>query len=148
MFPISILKSIVTKLGGVDTSEKNHVDTFTENRIANVSGEQIASSENGGIWIEFQELSGYHFMDIIVIGKKKFKTFDGCELVFISDNSDLKLLSDTKEIESDFSNVSNRWITQIAFDITTTNIEMIRKKEANQAHLNFKKDSETFEIIK
>ena len=148
MFPISILKSIVTKLGGVDTSEKNHVDTFTENRILNVSGEQIASIENGGIWIEFQELSDYQFMNIIVIGKKKFKTFDGCELVFVSNNSELKLVSDSKEIESDFSNVSNRWITQIAFEITNVNIEMISNKEATNVHLNFKKDSETFEIIK
>ena len=148
MFPISILKSIVTKLGGVDTSEKNHVDTFTENRILNVPGEQIASIENGGIWIEFQELSDYQFMNIIVIGKKKFKTFDGCELVFVSNNSELKLVSDSKEIESDFSNVSNRWITQIAFEITNVNIEMISNKEATNVHLNFKKDSETFEIIK
>jgi hypothetical protein len=148
MFPISILKSIVTKLGGVDTSEKNHVDTFTENRMANVSGEKIASSENGGIWIEFQELSDYKFMNVIVIGKKKFKTFEGCELVFVSNNSELKLVSDSKEIESDFSNVSDRWITQIAFDITNINIEMISNKEATYAHLNFKKDSETFEVIK
>ena len=50
------------------------MDTFTENRIVNVPGEQIASIENGGIWVNFQELSDYHFMNIIVIGKKKFKT--------------------------------------------------------------------------
>lgn len=145
---ISLLKTIVTKLGGVDTSEKNHLDTFTENRILNVPGEQIASIENGGIWIDFQELSDYHFINIIVIGKKKFKTFDGCELVFTSNNSELKLISDSKEIASDFSNVSNRWITQIDFDITNINIDMIIKKEANLVHLNFKKDSETFEILK
>lgn len=145
---ISLLKTIVTKLGGVDTSEKNHVDTFTENRILNVPGEQIASIENGGIWVDFQELSDYHFMNIIVIGKKKFKTFEGCELVFTSNNSELKLISDSKEIASDFSNVSNRWITQIAFDITNINIDMMIKKEANLVHLNFKKDSETFDITK
>ncbi|WP_298138842.1 hypothetical protein [Flavobacterium sp.] len=145
---ISLLKTIVSKLGGVDTSEKNHVDTFTENRILNVPGEQIASIENGGIWVDFQELSDYHFMNIIVIGKKKYKTFEGCELVFSSNSSELKLISDSKEIASDFSNVSNRWITQVDFDITNINIDMIINKEANQVHFNFKKDSETFEIIK
>ncbi|WP_298120067.1 hypothetical protein [Flavobacterium sp.] len=145
---ISLLKTIVSKLGGVDTSEKNHVDTFTENRILNVPGEQIASIENGGIWIDFQELSDYHFMNIIVIGKKKYKTFEGCELVFSSNSSELKLISDSKEIASDFSNVSNRWITQVDFDVTNINIDMIINKEANQVHFKFKKDSETFEIIK
>lgn len=145
---IKILKTIVTKLGGVDTSEKNHVDTYTENRIVNVPGEQIASIENGGIWIEFQELVEYNFMNIIVIGRKKHKTFDGCELVFLSDNSELKLISDSREIESDFSNVSNRWITAISFDVTNQNIDMITNKEATKVNLNFKKDSESFEIIK
>jgi hypothetical protein len=145
---IKILKAIVTKLGGVDTSEKNHVDTYTENKIINVPGEQIASIENGGIWIEFQDLAGYNFMNIIAIGKKKYKTFDGCELVFVSDNSELKLISDSREIESDFSNVSNRWITAISFDVTNQNIDMITNKEATKVNLNFKKDSESFEIIK
>lgn len=145
---INILKAIVTKLGGIDTSEKNHVDTFTENRMTNVPGEQIASSANGGIWIELQELSEFQFMNIVVIGKKKFKSFNGCELVFISANSELKLVSDSREIESDSSNISNRWITLISFDITNQNIDMIINKEATKVNLNFKKNSESFEIIK
>ena len=144
---ISILKKIVTKLGGVDTSEKNHVDSYTENQIFTVEGEQIASIENGGIWMELQELADYHFMNCIVIGKTKFKTFDGCELIFTVNNESLTLASDSQEIESDFSNVSNRWITRISFDITHQNIEMITNKSANSVNLKFKKNSELFDIV-
>lgn len=53
---IKILKTIVTKLGGVDTSEKNHVDTYTENRIVNVPGEQIASIEKEVFGLNFKNL--------------------------------------------------------------------------------------------
>ncbi len=145
---IKILKTIVTKLGGVDTSEKNHVDTFTENKMNTVKGEKIATSDNGGIWIEFQELASYTFMNIIVIGNKKIKTIDGCQLNFILKNDNFLLDSDTKEIESDFSNVSNRYITAVSFDITNLNIEFITNKEADFIEFIFKKDIERFEIIK
>jgi len=69
-------------------------------------------------------------------------------LIFVSNDSELHLVSDTLEIESDYSNVSDRWITEISFDITDKNIEMITHKEAIKAHLNFKKNSESFDVIK
>lgn len=143
-----ILKTVVNALGGVETSEKKHVDTYTEKRIKTVNGEQIAFTEHGGIWAEFQELTEFQFMNITVIGKTKFKTYDGCQLIFVSNHSELHLVSDTLEIESDYSNVSERWITEISFDITDKNIEMITHKEAIKVHLNFKKNSESFDIIK
>lgn len=145
---IRILKSIVTKLGGVDVSEKNHVDTYTENKITTVKGTQIASSETGGIWIEYQELSDYVFLNTIVIGQNNLKTWDGCELVFLGNDFEYTLVSDTKEIESNSSNVSNRWITHIAFDITEINIDFIKNKVADSVQLNCKKVKEIFNIIK
>ena len=145
---IKILKSIVTKLGGVDVSEKNHVDTYTEKRITTVKGTQIASSENGGIWIEYQELAGYTFLNAIVVGQNDLKTFNGCELVFSGNGFEQKLISDTQEIESDSSNVSNRWITQIAIDVTDINVDFIENKTTTTVQLNCKKVKEIFNIIK
>ena len=145
---IRILKTIVTKLGGIDTSEKNHVDTFTEGNIISVKGEKIAKSNNGGIWIEFQDLSSYHFMNITVIGNKKIKTLDGCKLSFNIKIDNFILNSDTKEIESDFSNISNRYITSVSFDITNINIDFITNKATDFVELIVKKEIERFEIIK
>lgn len=145
---IKILKSIVTKLGGIDVSEKNHVDTFTENRIGNIKGTQIAFSATGGIWIVYQELADYNFLNVIIVGQNKLKTFDGCELVFSNSGFEQKLISDTREIESDFSNVSNRWITHISFDITNINVDFIEDKKADRVQINCKKINEVFNIIK
>ncbi len=144
---LGLLKIIVSKLGGIDTSERNHVDEFTENKMLNVSDEQIAFSENGGIWIKFQELSDFHFMNVVVIGTKRMKTFDGCDLYFISQNSEFKIVSDTKEIESDFSNVSDRWITNISFEITNENIEEEIEK-AISLKIVSKNYNEIFQVLK
>ncbi|MEC4005304.1 hypothetical protein OX283_011610 [Flavobacterium sp. SUN052] len=147
MLLVNILKKIVPKFGGLDVSESNHVDTYTENKMIQVKGEQIAASENGGIWVTFQELSEYKFMNITVIGLEKFKTYEGCELIFTNENDILVLKSDTKEIESDFSNVSNRWITSISFDITNLNIDEIKNKTAKSVKLSFLKNHESFTIL-
>lgn len=145
---IGILKAIVTKLGGVDTSAKNHVDTFTEAKITGVPGEQLATSGQGGIWIEYQDLAGYTFLNVIVIGQYNLKTLTGCELRFYGNDFEKTLASDTQEIESDFSNVSNRWITQIAFDVTDMDVSFIENKIADTIELIGKKSKETFKAIK
>lgn len=148
---MSILKKLdlfLANMGNLKAMQRNHIDTFTESKIENIKGEKIASSENGGIWIEFQELAEYHFMNVIVVGKKKIKTFNGCELVFDGKENEMKLKSDMQEIVSDFSNISNRWITFLSFDITDLNIDYILNKEAEKVTLYFKKDSESFDILK
>lgn len=145
---LKILKAIVPKLGGIDVSEKSHVDTYTENKMIRVDGIRIAASDRGGIWIEYQDLAGYTFLNIIVIGQYNLKTLEGCELIFSGSGFEHKLVSDTKEIESDFSNVSNRWITRIAFDVTDINVDFIENKTADTIELIGKKSKEIFNAIK
>ena len=147
---ISILKTIVTKLGGVDTSQKNHIDTFTEEKINGIRGEKLAQSKNGGgIWIDFQELAGYNYLNIDIVNDKKMNNFNGCTLAFLNGNTEIvKLESDTREIESNYSNVSNRWITEVSFDITENNLDFLESKTATTVKLEYKKAVEVYEIIK
>lgn len=147
---IGILKTIVTKLGGIDTSQRNHIDTFTEGKINGIRGEKIAKSNTGGgIWMEFQELAGYNYLNIDIVNEKKMNNFNGCSLTFFNkENEIIKLESDTKEIESNFSNVSNRWITEVSFDITDSNIDFLENKTATIVKLAYKKTIEVFEIIR
>ena len=145
---MKILKNILTKRKPADKTGEIEDKIVIKTNVSNADGEQIAFSEFGGIWIKFQELSDYQFMNIVVVGKNKFKTFKGCQLVFVGENTELKLFSDTREIESDNSNISNIWVTQLCFDITNKNIDIILNKEANKVDLIFEKKSESFEIIK
>jgi hypothetical protein len=147
---IGLLKTIVTKLGGIDVSQKNHIDTFTESKIGNIKGEQIAKAKDGsGIWIDFQELGGYNYLNAIVVSTNNIKTKNGCILHFNSEKgSELKLISDTKEIESNFSNVSNRWFTEVCFHITDINIDSITNKSSKTIKLEYKKSVIDFETLK
>lgn len=142
-----LFKKLVVKLGGVDTSERNHVDTFTEERITDVIGDKIASCSNGGIWIKVQELAEFHFLNVTIVGNKNFKTNKGITFYFIGNNKTYELHSDTKEIESDFSNVSNRWITQFSFDITEIDFDTMLT-EGNTIEVKNNKQTEVFTVLK
>ena len=138
----------LAKMGNMKAMERNHVDSFIEQVIKDTDGKKIAASENGGIWIEFQELAGYNFMDATIIGNFDMKTFQGCQLTFIGGNDEMTLSSDTKELESDFSNVSNRWITQVSFDISNIPAETIENSDAQFIRIDCNKTSERFTVLK
>ncbi len=144
---LGLFKKLVVKLGGVDTSEKNHVDIFTEERITDVIGDKIASKETGGIWIKVQELAEFHFLNVTIVGTKNFKTHKGITFYFIGNDQTYELHSDTKEIASDNSNISNQWITQFSFDITEVDFDTMLT-EGNTIEVKSNKQTEVFTILK
>lgn len=138
------LDLLLGSFGNLEAMERNHVDVYTENRIKATVGEKIAFSKTGGIWIEYQELAGFNFMNCTFITQKSMKTLKGCSLHFLCNESVLELNSDTLEIESDYSNVSNRWISHVAFDVTTIDLSVIENKLSEQIILNFNNTKEEF----
>lgn len=147
---IGILKKVVVALGGVDTSQKNHVDTYTENIIIKIPGDKIASTSNGGgIWTEITEIEEFEFLDIHVVGFQPYKSFNGAELVFIKEDKEFAILSsDTKEIVSTHSNVSERYLTTVSFEITNKNLDFLFDRECEKVIFKCNKKAEEFEIIK
>jgi hypothetical protein len=147
-FLTSILKKAVVDLGGVDTAEKNYVDTYSENIMQNISGEKIATIKNGGIWTEFSEIGDYEFLEVHILGNQEYKTHTGAKLEFFSENITIgTLLSDSKEIESRFSNVSNRYLTSISFETTDLNLDFLLDRKADTILFSCKNKEEKFEVI-
>jgi hypothetical protein len=147
---MKLLKSIdklLASMGNISSMERTHIDTHTENKMQEVAGEQIATSEQGGIWAALQELNGYVFMEVTVLGTTKIKSLKGCTLTFLGDTN-LTLTSDSYEISSEFSNVSTRWMTLMSFEITKKDLSYISKKKYNQVQLDFKKKSLLFDTKK
>jgi len=144
---LKTIDKVLARMGNIRAMERTHVDTFTENKMENVAGEQIAQSQHGGIWAELQELNGYIFMNITVLGTVKIKTFKGSTLTFLGDEK-ITLTSDIAEIDSDYSNVSNRWMTSMSFEITKKDLAFIQKKNFDQIQLTFKKKSLLFDAKK
>ncbi|WP_445714035.1 hypothetical protein [Flavobacterium sp.] len=147
---INILKKVVVAMGGVDTSEKNHVDTYTENIIVKIPGDKMATTSNGGgIWTEISEIEEYEFLDIHVVGFKPYKCFNGAELIFIKEDNEIAVLnSDTKEIVSTHSNVSERYLTTLSFEITNKNLDFLFDRECDKVIFKCNKKEEEFEVIK
>lgn len=138
------IDKVLAGFGNIKAMERTHVDTFTENEILKTKGEKIAESNNGGIWIEYEELAGFDFMNATILSNVNIKTFKGSKLSFLGNQEELIINSDTIEIESDYSNVSNRWITKISYIVTQKDIDFIQKKEFNQITIEFKKTTINF----
>ncbi len=140
---MSIFKTVdkvLAAFGNIRAMERLHVDTFTENLISNVAGAKIAESSYGQLYANFQELADYEFLNVSVLSATNIKTFKGCTLTFISDRGDeIVIPSDTQEIASDHSNVSNRWLTKISFIIDAKEKKMITDKKFSKVFLKFKK---------
>ncbi|MEL6809881.1 MAG: hypothetical protein AAFP76_00910 [Bacteroidota bacterium] len=139
---MSILKSVdkvLAAFGNIRAMERLHVDTFTEEKIQAVDGEMIAQSSQGQLWIGQQELNGYLFLEVVVLSRLNIKTYRGATLIFSSENGDFILPSDTQEIESDYSNISNRYMTRISFDLSKAQLQRIKKGDFEQVQFVFKK---------
>mgnify|MGYP005807531503 CR=1 FL=1 len=128
---------VLAALGNIKAMERLHVDAFTEEKIENVGGEKIAESQEGIIYAGIEELNGYLFMETVILSRTNIKTFKGATLRFVG-GENFKLNSDTQEIESEFSNMSNRFMTKISFDITESEIKLIQDKKYEKVLFEFK----------
>ncbi|ARV14723.1 hypothetical protein [Polaribacter sp. SA4-12] len=140
------IDTVLASLGNLKAMKRTHVDTFTEDKIENVSGEKYGVSKLGFIYVEFQELGGFYFLNTTVISASDFKTNKGSILEFNSDAEELILKSDDYMLESDFSNVSNRWITKINYSVSEEELKQIYNKEFNSVCFKVKKYKIEFNI--
>ena len=139
---MSIFKKVdklLASMGNISAMERLHVDTVTENRILNIGGDKIAESKEGQLWVGIQELTGYYFLETTIVSVLNIKTFDGATLTFKGGKEDIELKSDTQEIKSEFSNVSNRFIAEVSFDITKDEINKMVKGDFTEVEIKFKK---------
>ncbi|WP_299795785.1 hypothetical protein [uncultured Maribacter sp.] len=142
------IDKVLGAFGNIKALERTHVDTFTENLITNISGVKIAESKDGQLFAEFQELAGFDFLESTILSRENIKTFKGAKLSFIGANNELILDSDITEIESDYSNVSNRWMTKVSYVVTKDDIKFITEKKANFILFEHKKKSIKLYVIK
>lgn len=139
----SILK-VQAALGNVRAMEKLHVDTYTEDVIIKVEGTRFATSPLNEIYMDIVELAGYYYVKTIVLGSFHIKTWKGATLLICGRGFKLNLVSDMQEIESDFSNISNRSITQIDFVIEEKDVVKIEKSQIDEITISSKKKTAHF----
>ena len=147
---MDILKSIdniLATFGNPKALQRTHVDTYTEDRIKNISGVKIAESKEGQFWITFQELNGYLFMNATILSKLDLKTNTGAKIIILTKDYEIELDADEKEIDSSFSNISNTWITKVSFELSVKEREIIEDKNFEEIEYEFKKGKLRFQKV-
>jgi hypothetical protein len=143
------LTKILVGLGNNKALEKAHETTFSENKIEiNLPGKKIGESDNGQLWITYENLGGFDFMNLIVVSRFNIKSKNRCEMQFLGGGEELTLVSDTEEIESDNSNPAKIWITQLSFDITKEQRKFIKSRVSKEIKIRYKKREVLFKMIK
>ena len=141
------LDNILATFGNIKAMERTHVDDFTENIIKDIDMIPFAISEENVMYANTMELGGYYFFKTIIVGRFNIKTNKGATLKLVGKNLNQELNSDTLEFESEHSNVSNRSITQIDFQLEKEDVSKIKKAKIETITLKTKKTSLDFSII-
>ena len=127
------MKFSLTKLkaafGNPHTMEKLHEDTFIEAIIQDIEEVPFAKGTHNVCYAGLNELGGYHFLQTIIVGTFHIKTLKGAQLTITGHDFEMKLNSDMVELESDYSNVSNRSITRIDFPLETEDLGLLKKSQ-------------------
>ena len=141
------LDKIRAAFGNIRAMERTHIDNHTEAIINSIDEDPFAISEQNVLFARTSELGGYYYVITIIVGAFKIKTNKGAKLKIESESFDLVLNSDTVEFESDHSNVSNRFITRIDFQIEKEEVSKFDKAIIKSLKLYAKKQEVIFKTI-
>lgn len=136
------INKVLAAFGNIKAMERTHVDTYTEGLIDGIKGDKVAESKDGQLFVSFQNLNDYEFLNVSILSRSNIKTYKGAILLFVNENKEeVVIQSDTLEIESDYSNVSNRWLTNVSFIISDIEKKMIVNRKFEKLIFRHKKSS-------
>ena len=139
---------VFTSIGNKPAKEKTHVENHPEDIINSLKDEAFAISKENALFTAVKELGGYYYLTTIIIGAFKIKTNKGATLAISGTNFELALKTDMDEFETEYSNVSNRNITRIDFQLEEDDVSKIDKLLINTLLLTAKKHQIYFTTIK
>ena len=141
------LDKILAVFGNTRTVEDTLADSQIKDIINSVDGDAFAVSEQNVLFAKTSELGGYFYVISIIVGHFKIKTNKGAKLTIEGNDYNLVLNSDMDEFESDHSNVSNRYITRIDFQIEEEDVPKFDKATIKSLKLSAKKQEIVFNTL-
>jgi len=143
-FSLSKLKTV---FGNQNTKDKNNLDNYIEKIIKTIEQKPFASSNENVCYVATNELAGYYFLQTIIVGTFKIKTFNGAQLTVKGDDFQLELESDMKELVSDHYAIPKSYLTRIDFIMNKKDVPKINTSRIQSLLLSAKKQSIEFSII-
>lgn len=148
-FRMSFINKLKSALGNSKAMETATSSDYLDAIISDISEhEPFAISEQNVLYAGLNELGGYYFVQTVIVGTFRVKTKKGGQLNIEGENLALQLGSDSFEFESDPTDVKDRWITKIDFQIEEEDAAKISKPQLNRLVLTCKNQKVTFKIYK
>ncbi|WP_299116719.1 hypothetical protein [uncultured Winogradskyella sp.] len=120
------------------TEAITQINDTIETIIEAIDNKPYGVSENNVLYAGLNELGGYHFFQTVIVGAIKVKVKNGAKLLFLGDNFELRLDSDSMEFESDFTDIKGRHITKIDFQIEEFDIKKLQDNKLTHILLSVK----------
>lgn len=139
---------ILATFGNKRALERTHVDNHTEDILSSIKDNAFAISNDNVLFLAIKELGGFYYLKTIVVGAFKIKTNKGATLSINGIDFDLELKTDMNEFESEHSNISNRHVTRIDFQIEEEDALKIDESLINTLELKAKKHQILFTTVK
>lgn len=143
---MSFITKLKSALGKSKAIEKGQINDNTEAIINDIDNNPFAISEANVLYAGLNELGGYFFFQTVIVGTFHIKTKKGIQLKVVGHDFELVLDSDMVELESDHSNVANRSISKIDFQIEEIDAAKIDRSTIKQLILTSKNGGITFSM--
>ena len=143
---MSFITKLKTAFGSPKATKKDQIKDTTEAIINDVDNVPFAVSDSNVLYAGLNELGGYYFFQTVIVGSFHIKTVKGAQLKVIGNGFELSLDSDMIELESDKSNVLNRSISKIDFQIEEADAAKMDRSSVKQLILTCKNEKVTFSI--
>ncbi len=138
------LNNIRTAFNKNNGSDEIPDDTYLEKIMAPIEDKPFAMSHTNIMFAGMNELAGYYYFRVVIVGKFKVKTFKGAEINITCKNFEMTLKSNMDELNSDFGEVPNSFITAIDFDIEKKQIEKLNNSKIQTLRVKSKKQDVIF----
>ena len=138
---------VLATIKNTHATEKTHLENVTEDIINTIEDKAFAISQQNVMYANTKELGGYYYLIVIVVGTFKIKTKKGGTLSISGKDFELELKTDMDEFESEYSNIPNRNITRIDFQIEEEDISKIDKLLIDSLLLKAKKHQLLFKTF-
>ena len=143
-FSLSKLKNA---FGKSESSNNDQLINYTDELIKSLELKPFAISQENVCYASANELAGYYYLQTIIVGKFKIKTFEGAQLAVLGNDVDLKLESDMLELKSDLFTIPNSYLTRIDFMLNKKDLSKINRSQIQTLILSAKKQKVEFSII-
>lgn len=112
------------------------------NQIDYKEGTKFAESDLAKIYIDIEELGGFHILKTMLFGVNEINIKrTGCTLTFVFKNDELTLTSDNTRIESHQIKNSSVFYTPIDFELDEIEAKKIQSEKVLEVIYTFKKDT-------